>query len=158
MRGVMRHGNAHHVNDGFAIVQGVFGDAELDTIAGDLAEASLQRSRAGARHLLAVPAMAALAQDPRLTAVAAEVLGFDPVPFGATLFDKSSEANWLVVWHQDTTLPLVERRDVSGWGPWSTKVDITYAHAPASRACLVQSGFGGSTARTSVRVRSVTSL
>jgi ectoine hydroxylase-related dioxygenase (phytanoyl-CoA dioxygenase family) len=76
--------------------------------------------------------MAALARDPRLTALAADVLGADPVPFGATLFDKSSEANWLVAWHQDTALPLVERRDVAGWGPWSTKGGITYAHAPAS--------------------------
>ena len=120
------------VSDGFAMVPGVFDGAELDGIARDLAGASLQRSRAGARHLLAVPAIAALARDPRLTAVAAEVLGSDPVAFGATLFDKSSEANWLVVWHQDTALPLVERRDVAGWGPWSTKGGITYAHAPAS--------------------------
>jgi ectoine hydroxylase-related dioxygenase (phytanoyl-CoA dioxygenase family) len=128
----MRHGNAHQMNGGFAIVPGVFDVAELDDIAHDLAPAPLQRSRAGARHLLAIPAMAALARDPRLTALAADVLGADPVPFGATLFDKSSEANWLVAWHQDTALPLVERRDVAGWGPWSTKGGITYAHAPAS--------------------------
>jgi ectoine hydroxylase-related dioxygenase (phytanoyl-CoA dioxygenase family) len=128
----MRHGNAHQMNGGFAIVPGVFDVAELDDIAHDLAAAPLQRSRAGARHLLAIPAMAALARDPRLTALAADVLGADPVPFGATLFDKSSEANWLVAWHQDTALPLVERRDVAGWGPWSTKGGITYAHAPAS--------------------------
>jgi ectoine hydroxylase-related dioxygenase (phytanoyl-CoA dioxygenase family) len=120
------------MNDGFAIVPSVFDGAELDAIARDLADAPLQRSRAGARHLLAVPAMATLARNPRLTAVAAEVLGCDPVPFGATLFDKSSAANWLVVWHQDTALPLVERRGVAGWGPWSTKGGITYAHAPAS--------------------------
>jgi ectoine hydroxylase-related dioxygenase (phytanoyl-CoA dioxygenase family) len=120
------------MNGGFAIVPGVFDVAELDDIAHDLAAAPLQRPRAGARHLLAIPAMAALARDPRLTALAADVLGADPVPFGATLFDKSSEANWLVAWHQDTALPLVERRDVAGWGPWSTKGGITYAHAPAS--------------------------
>jgi ectoine hydroxylase-related dioxygenase (phytanoyl-CoA dioxygenase family) len=130
--GVIRHGKAHHMKDGFAIVPGVFDGAELDGFARDLADASLQRSRAGARHLLGVPAMAALARDPRLTSVAADVLGSEPVPFGATLFDKSSEANWLVVWHQDTALPLLERRDVAGWGPWSTKGGITYAHAPAS--------------------------
>ena len=27
-------------------------------------------------------------------------------PFRATLFDKSASANWLVVWHQDTALPM----------------------------------------------------
>jgi ectoine hydroxylase-related dioxygenase (phytanoyl-CoA dioxygenase family) len=36
------------------------------------------------------------------------------------------------VWHQDTALPLQERRDVPGWGPWSIKDGVNYAHAPAS--------------------------
>jgi ectoine hydroxylase-related dioxygenase (phytanoyl-CoA dioxygenase family) len=36
------------------------------------------------------------------------------------------------VWHQDTALPLRDQRDVAGWGPWSTKADIIYAHAPAA--------------------------
>ena len=49
----------------------------------------------------------------------------------ATLFDKSPDSNWLVVWHQDTALPLVERKDLPGWGPWSTKEGVLYAHAPS---------------------------
>jgi ectoine hydroxylase-related dioxygenase (phytanoyl-CoA dioxygenase family) len=52
--------------------------------------------------------------------------------FKATLFDKSSTANWLVVWHQDTALPLKHRRELPGWGPWSVKEGVIYAHAPAS--------------------------
>lgn len=120
------------VDDGFAVVPNVFDGAELDAITHELGVASLQRSRAGARHLLSIPAIASLARDSRLTSLAAAVLGREPVAFGATLFDKSSEANWLVVWHQDTALPLAERRDVAGWGPWSTKGGIHYAHAPAS--------------------------
>lgn len=53
------------------------------------------------------------------------------MPFRATLFDKSAAANWLVVWHQDTALPLRSRVDDGEWGPWSTKADVFYAHAPA---------------------------
>jgi hypothetical protein len=119
------------MSEGFAIVANVVDGAGLDAVARDLARASLHRSRAGVRHLLAAPAIAALARDPRLVALAADALCREPVPFGA-LFDKSSEANWLVAWHQDTALPLVERRDVAGWGPWSVKGGVTYAHAPAS--------------------------
>jgi len=48
------------------------------------------------------------------------------------LFDKSALANWLVVWHQDTALPLQTRRETPGWGPWSVKEGVIYAHAPAS--------------------------
>jgi hypothetical protein len=119
------------VNLGFSIVPQVFGVPEVEHIVRELDGCSIQRSRAGARHLLSVPLIAALARDPRLIGLAESVLGCEPVPFGATLFDKSSEANWLVVWHQDTALPLRERRDVRGWGPWSKKGGVVYAHAPA---------------------------
>ena len=54
------------------------------------------------------------------------------MPFRATLFDKSPTSNWLVAWHQDTALPLRERRATPGWGPWSTKDGVLYAHARSS--------------------------
>jgi ectoine hydroxylase-related dioxygenase (phytanoyl-CoA dioxygenase family) len=79
-----------------------------------------------------VPLVQQLARDSRLLTIAARFVGPEAVPFRATLFDKSPASNWLVVWHQDTALPLSKRRDIPGWGPWSIKAGITYAHAPAS--------------------------
>jgi len=116
---------------GFAIIPGVLHEREIDRISCELSAARLRRSRAGARHLFSVPAVAALARDQRLIGLAAEVLGCEPLPLNATLFDKSADANWLVAWHQDKALPLVERRDAPGWGPWSEKSGVIYAHAPA---------------------------
>lgn len=84
------------------------------------------------RHAMKNASVASLARDPRLIAMAQNVLGNAALPFRATLFDKSPRSNWLVVWHQDTALPLRERREVSGWGPWSIKDGVNYAHAPAS--------------------------
>jgi ectoine hydroxylase-related dioxygenase (phytanoyl-CoA dioxygenase family) len=78
------------------------------------------------------PAVRRIAQDLRMMQIAARWLDGDPVPFKATLFDKSSAQNWLVAWHQDTSLPLVARTDASGWGPWSVKRDVLYAKAPAT--------------------------
>jgi ectoine hydroxylase-related dioxygenase (phytanoyl-CoA dioxygenase family) len=78
------------------------------------------------------PAVCAVANDPRLLAIASAFIGPSAVPYRATLFDKSPARNWLVTWHQDTALPLEERRDTPGWGPWSVKSGITYAHAPAT--------------------------
>jgi len=89
------------------------------------------------RHALRHPAIATLAREPRLLHIAREILGFEASPFRATLFDKSPQANWLVVWHQDTALPLRERQDTPGWGPWSVKNGVAYAHAPASALCRV---------------------
>jgi phytanoyl-CoA dioxygenase PhyH len=83
------------------------------------------------RHAMRNAGVAALARDARLMAMAQEVLGRAALPFRATLFDKSVTSNWLVVWHQDTALPLCERREAPGWGPWSIKDGVNYAHAPA---------------------------
>jgi ectoine hydroxylase-related dioxygenase (phytanoyl-CoA dioxygenase family) len=93
----------------------------------------LTRGRAGARHLMRHAAVQDVANDPRLIAIAREFLGPSAMPYRATLFDKSSSRNWLITWHQDTALPLHARRDdVAGWGPWSIKSGIVYAHAPAA--------------------------
>jgi ectoine hydroxylase-related dioxygenase (phytanoyl-CoA dioxygenase family) len=90
------------------------------------------RSRAGARHLMSHEVVDELARDPRLQALAERALGKSAVPYRATLFEKSPGSNWLVVWHQDTALPLRFRCDVPGWGPWSIKSGVLYAHAPAA--------------------------
>lgn len=116
--------------DGFAIVERAFDAGEVDSILERLSHAPLLRSRAGARHAMRHPAVAELARDSRLMRIASDVLGSRIVPFRVTLFDKSPGANWLVVWHQDTALPLRERHDAPGWGPWSVKSGIVYAHAP----------------------------
>lgn len=116
---------------GFRIVAGVLSPQACDGLLRILSNAEIGRSRAGARHLLAVPQVARLARAPSLLALARQELGKEPFPFRATLFEKSGKANWLAVWHQDTALPLARRFDASGWGPWSEKAAIIYAHAPA---------------------------
>jgi ectoine hydroxylase-related dioxygenase (phytanoyl-CoA dioxygenase family) len=80
---------------------------------------------------MANPAVAALAADSRLIAVARELLGTDATPFRATLFEKSAGTNWPIPWHQDTALPLTTSFDAPGWGPWSEKAGALHAHAPA---------------------------
>jgi len=109
----------------------VFSRAEVGGVLDALSRADLQRTRAGARHLLGVPAVRAMATDRRLMTIAATYVGSGATPFRATLFDKSPDANWLVTWHQDTTLPLRERIEDPAWGPWSTKAGVLHAQAPA---------------------------
>jgi ectoine hydroxylase-related dioxygenase (phytanoyl-CoA dioxygenase family) len=72
-----------------------------------------------------------IANDKVLVDIARRVLGPEAFPYRATLFEKSATANWLVVWHQDTALPLRQRLNVPSWRPWSIKEGIDYAHAPA---------------------------
>lgn len=117
---------------GFAISPPILSLAEVNRLLDDINKSTLRRSRAGIRHALELPAVAELANDPRILELAREILGEQAFPFHATLFYKSPIANWLVMWHQDTALPIRERHEATGWGPWSVKESVTYAHAPAS--------------------------
>jgi hypothetical protein len=114
---------------GFEVYHRVIDSAECSRLLGSLE--AIPRSRAGSRHLLSCPAVSMLASDPRLKRIAQTFLGAAPFPFRATLFEKSADANWLVVWHQDTALPFTQRLEEPGWGPWSLKAGVIYAHAPA---------------------------
>ena len=116
---------------GFWTEENTFSPQECDLLVEALNRSPMSRGRAGARHLMKHPAVAEAANDPRLLRIARRALGEDAVPYRATLFEKSGRANWLVVWHQDTALPLASRFDSSDWGPWSKKAGILYAHAPA---------------------------
>ena len=116
---------------GYDIVEDVFTRAEIARVTDVLSGTPLQRTRAGARHLLSLPTVRDLSIHPSLLSIARRFIGPTPTAFRATLFDKSPGANWLVVWHQDTALPLQSRTDDPGWGPWSVKGGVTYAHAPA---------------------------
>jgi len=117
---------------GFAILPEVLTGSEVAELDESLDRNPLPRSRAGMRHALKHPAVLAVAREPRLLAIAQGVLGPNTFPFRATLFDKSPASNWLVVWHQDTALPLREHRELPEWGPWSVKDGVFYAHASAS--------------------------
>src|SRR5437867_3247183 len=97
-----------------------------------LDEVELTRTKAGARHILRVPAVRELAADRQLLSIARDWVGAAAFPFRATLFDKSLSANWLVSWHQDTALPVRTRADHPHWGPWSMKAGVLHAIAAAS--------------------------
>jgi len=104
---------------------------EVAALLHNLADLDHRRSRAGVRNILSHPAVKTIANDVRLLGIARNILGESAFPFRATLFDKSPGANWLIAWHQDSALPLQEKHATPGWGPWSVKEGIVYAHAPA---------------------------
>lgn len=117
---------------GFFIEEDVFSGSECEQLLDTLPLACFRRGRAGARHLMSHPEVRRVASDPRMLRIARFLLGgADALPYRATLFDKSGTANWSVIWHQDTALPLQSQFDLYGWGPWSQKAGIIYAHAPS---------------------------
>ena len=119
------------LGSGFFIDEAVFSGSECEELLANLPLAYFHRGRAGSRHLMSHPEVRRVASDPRMLRIARFSLGADALPYRATLFDKSGAANWSVVWHQDTALPLQSQFDLRGWGPWSQKAGIIYAHAPS---------------------------
>lgn len=117
--------------DGFEIIPGLIPAETIHSVADVMAECRTRRKGAGARNVLRIPLVRSLAGNTSLLGVAQRVLGESAVPFRATLFDKSVGSNWLVVWHQDTAVPLREKQDLPGWGPWSVKEGVICARAPA---------------------------
>lgn len=119
-------------HEGFATLDEGLTKYEISELLEEFPPSNRRPGQAGIRHVLKRRKVARVACDPRFLGIVRQVLGPEAFPFRATLFYKSAERNWLIAWHQDTALPLQERRDVAGWGPWSLKERVIYAHAPAS--------------------------
>lgn len=117
---------------GFAVLPAVFSSGEIIALLVALADLTQGNHGAGIRHVLHHPTVHMIAHDRRLMGIAQSILGIAAFPFRATFFNKSLDSNWLIAWHQDTALPLREKREMPGWGPWSVKQGVVYAHAPAA--------------------------
>lgn len=118
------------IERGFEVFKDVLSAVEWDSLADKIRGDCQARGRAGVRNLMGNLAVRNIANDRRLTEIVERFVGRPAVPYRATLFEKSAQANWLVVWHQDTALPVERRFDSPEWGPWSTKAGIKYARAP----------------------------
>ena len=116
---------------GFTILPFVVLPETVNKISDEISRSASNRSRAGVRHAMHLAPVKEVASSSELMTLTRDMLGPQAFPFRATIFDKSPDANWLVVWHQDTALPLRDRLEAPGLGPWSTKEGISYAHAPA---------------------------
>jgi hypothetical protein len=121
-------GDLRFDRDGALLFGGVLSAAEVAALA-DRLEPQIT-GRPGTR-LKVEPDMATLlAADGAVGRVAAGLIGLDAIPVRAVLFDKSPDANWIVAWHQDRTIPVRERRETPGFGPWSTKDGVLHVAPP----------------------------
>lgn len=124
--------------DGCALLPRAVGEPTLREIEAAIAE--VERGAGTLRRGGALFAVReALGQSPRLDALARSdalrglvvpILGSDARPVRATWFDKPPGRDWGVAWHQDRTVFVAERRDVAGFGPWTTKAGMIAVEPP----------------------------
>ncbi len=67
---------------------------------------------------------------PLVRSLVEPILGSRFFAVGGTLFDKTARANWKVAWHQDLSIAVRRRADVSGFGPWSVKAGVPHVQPP----------------------------
>lgn len=111
---------------GFAVVPTCLDELTVAELAAHFADASH-----GIRNLLAVPIVRGLAASSAVRAPAEAVLGKKCFAVKGTFFNKTQDANWKVVWHQDLTIMVRERREAPGFGPWTVKAGINHVQPPA---------------------------
>jgi ectoine hydroxylase-related dioxygenase (phytanoyl-CoA dioxygenase family) len=114
--------------DGYRIVPSILACEEVEALRAALASQTVSPGR---RNLMqCVPAVAAFAVSSKLLDVLEEMLGEECFPVRSIFFDKRSEANWLVPWHQDLSVAVKERVEIPGYGPWSTKEGAPHVQPP----------------------------
>jgi len=116
--------------DGYALADILLARHQCEHIAASLPSVA-GSGRGGIRNLISHPTVVRLLLHERLGGYVWSAVGRDLVAVKATLFDKTSDANWRVQWHQDLAIAVKERLAVSGYGPWSTKAGVLHVEPPA---------------------------
>ncbi len=124
------------LQSGFAVAPHVIDANTIEKLITVVTNADFARSSRGdavygARNILAVPEIAALVVKPKVSALVASIIGTDGRAVRGIFFDKTPGANWPVAWHQDLSLAVSEKCEVSGWGNWSMKAGVQHVQPPA---------------------------
>ncbi len=118
-----------NLDAGFALAPDALDDATIDALSEILVPYQVAGA-AGARNLLDVPAIVKLARSAPVRALVEPVLGPSCFAVRGIYFDKTPGANWKVPYHQDLSIAVRERREIAGFGPWSTKAGVVHVQPP----------------------------
>ena len=113
---------------GYAIAPRVVDRREVATVAKAIDRLALRG--AGTRTLLTQPWCRALVQRIKHRLTSTNVLPRSSVAVQCTLFDKTTNHNWLVALHQDLSIPVRARVDHPSLGAWSTKEGVAFVQPP----------------------------
>lgn len=122
---------AHHCDDFMRTGASVFKAAVKPCLAElEMALRGVPRDHAGVRIHGVESLNALLGTDGCVGEVASTVLGQSAQPVRAIFFNKSSASNWSLGWHQDRTICVKQRVEVSGFGPWTVKRGMIHVAPP----------------------------
>ncbi len=114
--------------DGYCVFEGVLAPPEVAAL---LEVAAVEDGRLGTRNLLDIVEMKILADGPAVRGIVDAILGPGAKAVRVILFDKTSDTNWKVPWHQDVTIAVNARVNTEEYVPGSTKAGKMHVHPPA---------------------------
>lgn len=113
--------------DGFEIHRAVFSAKEIGALGLEANRLQGESETACVRDIIPKSVLFnQLSTNPKLIPIIPEGLS----PVRSILFDKTPKENWPVLWHQDLTIALKQKKEVCGYGPWSIKNGIPHVQPP----------------------------
>lgn len=124
--------------NGFVILKNILDDKTVSFLTEKLSklkptEAVSRKNEAiyGVRNLLNIsPEIKEFSESETVKNMAEKFLGEKAKVVRAIYFDKNSDANWKVPWHQDLTISVKEKRETEGFSAWTTKAKIRHVQPP----------------------------
>src|SRR5271165_481163 len=112
--------------NGFAVVPRCLSEQTVEHLCRHLGD-----NKHAERNLLQDSVVRELAVSESARQTVATILGGECFSVRGILFNKTPDSNWKVVWHQDRTIAVRERRETPHFGPWSVKAGVTHVQPPA---------------------------
>ncbi|MFS2187908.1 phytanoyl-CoA dioxygenase family protein [Mucilaginibacter sp. Mucisp84] len=114
---------------GFSVVEHIYTDAEVKVIVAAIENADksspLFRQTddlfAIRQFLKTVPEISPLIFTGRLKTCLQQLFGDGYFAVKSIYFDKPETSNWFVAWHQDLTISVDKKIEITGYGPWTIK-------------------------------------
>lgn len=123
----------HHKNsiqeNGFTVINNVFSEQEIRKIGEiiqniDTSKETFRKSDdlfAIRQFLKEIPQVRELVFNENIKDIITEIFGGKYFVVKSIYFDKPEKSNWYVAYHQDLTISVDKKADLSGFGPWTTK-------------------------------------
>lgn len=120
---------SHIEKYGFSVINRGFSDEEVDQIIHILNQIDTSRENfrksqdlfAIRQFLKEIPEIKNLIFNDNIKRIVKEIFGEKYFVVKSIYFDKPETSNWYVAYHQDLTISVDKKLELSGFGPWTTK-------------------------------------
>ncbi|MDR6560155.1 MULTISPECIES: phytanoyl-CoA dioxygenase family protein [unclassified Arcicella] len=125
-------------NDGFAILDNVFSDEEINNLLSHIEQVgTIKDTFRKTKDLFAirqffkeVPDSVKIIFSAKLRQIITEIFDTDYFVVKSIYFDKPEDSNWFVAYHQDLTISVDKKVEIEGFDLWTNKQNQFAVHPP----------------------------